>query len=609
MCLRVNRKRTVALMVAVAPAPALVLALRDLSLRTAKLTALSARHTGAYLGSVLLSAALWGGLLMWATSRKRFGLALGLLGLASVVLIGNQMYAFQRFRAYLDGRAALLGTTMLPSVKQQLATDLAGILRATLPAGIVVLGAALVLRRLHATTSTSAAKMTDAASLALLLALFLAPDRFAVQGAMPDVLALSALGQLARAHWAGNDTVKRLHPGARSPDPVARLPKPTGGRSVLFILNESVRAASTCTAYDPSCTFTPFSNEAAKTRFPLLQMRTLDSTTAISLSVMWSGLLPTASREQAHSAPLVWEIAAAAGLSTGYWTSQNMMFGNSGLWLSATHFTKGVHAAELEEAPSLEVGADDMKLVTRALSDLQTLPQPFLGVVHLSNTHFPYRIDEQDAPYLPQSADASLAHRQEILNRYLDAIHHQDRAIARLIEGVRATAPDTVVVYTSDHGEQMFEKGSHSHTSTLYEPEVHVPAWIDARPGLLSNAEVIALQGIREAPRTTIDIFPTLLDAIGLWEATRGSQQSLRGNSLLRGGSQSLLPMSNCSGLWACAFRNWGAISGSRKLFATQGDTHWMCFDVVQDPHEEVPLSLDSCSDLRAEAERQGTPF
>ena len=27
---------------------------------------------------------------------------------------------------------------------------------------------------------------------------------------------------------------------------------------------------------------------------------------------------------------------------------------------------------------------------------------PFFGVMHLSNTHFPYKIDEANAPFLPQ---------------------------------------------------------------------------------------------------------------------------------------------------------------------------------------------------------------
>ena len=41
-------------------------------------------------------------------------------------------------------------------------------------------------------------------------------------------------------------------------------------------------------------------------------MRALDSTTAASLAVLWSGLPPSAPRKALHTAPLLWEYAHAA---------------------------------------------------------------------------------------------------------------------------------------------------------------------------------------------------------------------------------------------------------------------------------------------------------
>ncbi|MGC5254606.1 hypothetical protein, partial [Escherichia coli] len=65
------------------------------------------------------------------------------------------------------------------------------------------------------------------------------------------------------------------------------------------------------------------------------------------------------------------------------------------------------------------------------------LTAPFVSVVHLSNTHFPYVIDENDAPFLPQSEATGPGYETEIRNRYHDSIYLQDRATARLIEAVR----------------------------------------------------------------------------------------------------------------------------------------------------------------------------
>jgi hypothetical protein len=61
--------------------------------------------------------------------------------------------------------------------------------------------------------------------------------------------------------------------------------------------------------------------------------------------------------------------------------------------------------------------------------------------------------------------------------------------------------------------------------------------------------------------------------------------------------------MTNCSELWACAFKNWGAIKGTKKLIANQGDSSWNCFDVSSDPEEERPLELSECADLLPLAE------
>ena len=59
----------------------------------------------------------------------------------------------------------------------------------------------------------------------------------------------------------------------------------------------------------------------------------------------------------------------------------------------------------------------------------------------------------------------------------------------------------------------------------------------------------------------------------------------------------------NCSELWACAFKNWGAVRGTKKLIAHQGDQAWGCFDVATDPDELHDLGAEACGDLQALAE------
>ncbi len=60
------------------------------------------------------------------------------------------------------------------------------------------------------------------------------------------------------------------------------------------------------------------------------------------------------------------------------------------------------------------------------------------------------------------------------------------------------------------------------------------------------------------------------------------------------------LDLTNCSGIWGCAFRNWGLMRGARKLEAREWDNRWHCYDVLADPHEEHDLGPEGCGDLPA---------
>ena len=60
--------------------------------------------------------------------------------------------------------------------------------------------------------------------------------------------------------------------------------------------------------------------------------------------------------------------------------------------------------------------------------------------------------------------------------------------------------------------------------------------------------------------------------------------------------------LTNCSGVWGCAFENWGVMRGSRKVLAREWERDWVCYDIKTDPEELHPRS--DCADLVAEAQR-----
>ena len=600
----------------VALAPGLGVAALDWSARHDQITAWPRATLAVYVASLALGAVLWAGLVV-AASAPRAWLARALLVASAAMAVGAQLYFFARYHAFMNPRAVVVGTSMLPSVGQQLWSDRASFVRALGPPLALAALLPYALRRLSPVAPWRAALALDAGVGALLLAAFgLEVTGGGEQGASPDVLYLSSMGRLAFARWQHDDMVERAHPGPRSPLPLPPITPVGPRRSVLFVVTESVRGTDTCSVPSARCETTPYTNALLPDRFGFSQMRSLDSTTAVSLAVLWSGLSPTASRKALHTAPLLWEYAHAAGFDTAYWTAQNLLFANSGTWLEGVPVSRWVSATDLDANATYEVGADDGKLVDVVLRDLPSMRAPFVGVVHLSNTHFPYLIDDGDAPFQPQARAFGAGDAVPVHNRYLDAIRRQDAIVARLLRGLRATpgGDSVVVAFVSDHGEQIRERGAIGHTWSVYDEEVRVPFWIDAPPGTLSAAQAARLHALQDVPVTELDVLPTLLDVMGLWDARELAPEraAMPGQSLLRGGSpDQARVLTNCSGIFACAFKNWGAIRGSRKLLATQNDSGWRCFDVASDPGERAPLPRGACDDLRrlAEADGRGTPF
>lgn len=597
--------------------PGLGVAALDASARPEQLAAWSGPTFAVYVATVVLSTLVWAALVLAASARGAW-VARGLLALAATMAIGAQAYFFGRYHAYMNPRAVLVGTSMLPSVGQQLWSDRVSFLRALLPPVALAALLPFVRSKLAPTSAWIGRAALDVALVALLGTAFVVDVHGGgEQAASPDVLYVASMGRLVEARWHHDQQVERAHPGPRTPAPVPTITSALAARrSVLFVVTESVRAMDACSVPTVGCATTPYTNVLLPDRFGFSNMRALDSTTAVSLAVLWSGRAPTASREELHTAPLLWEYAHAAGFDTAYWTSQNMFFANSGTWLEGLPLSRWISATDLDPDPTYETGADDGKLVDAVTRDLPSMKAPFVGVVHLSNTHFPYVIDEADAPFQPQSPAFGAHDGAKVHNRYADAIRRQDAIVARLVQAVRAApgGDGVVIALVSDHGEQIRERGAIGHTWGVYDEEVRVPFWIDAPAGALTPDERATLRGLQDAPLTQLDVLPTLLDLAGVWSAPElaALRRAMPGRSLLQGGTPGQpVVLTNCSGIFACAFKNWGAMEGTRKLLATQNDTRWRCFDVARDPDERLDLGVDACGTLRdlAEAGGRGTPF
>lgn len=426
-----------------------------------------------------------------------------------------------------------------------------------------------------------------------------------IQASPPDALYLHGYVALAKEMLDITNESPDLRVQRRKPEHVPALTaKPAHRRNILLIVQESQRGDVVCIDPDRRCDkATPFTNSLTPNRMPLLQLRSNASTTAISISNIWSGVRPTESRELLHSVPLMWDYAVAAGWDTGYWTSQNLMFGNARQYIEDLPISHGCVATNLDSAADLDFGAHDEMATEKAKKDWPELKEPFFAVVHYSNIHYPYVYDEELTPFLPSEMERGADKNQEFFNYYKNVVYRSDLAVGELVRAVRAadSGERTIIVYTSDHGESFREHWQMGHTSALFDEEVHVQGWIDAPPGTLTEDEEANIRKAKNEFVWHLDLAPTMLDLMGVWDdpALAPFRARMMGHPLTRP-ERTLepVPMTNCTWVWECSFRNWGLMQGSRKIESREWDGTYKCFDVLEDPDERVDLGERACAPL-----------
>lgn len=147
--------------------------------------------------------------------------------------------------------------------------------------------------------------------------------------------------------------------------------------------------------------------------------------------------------------------------------------------------------------------------------------RPLFAWIHFLSPHAPYvHRPEAEHLYAPgydgpfaqttgvkfEATDAADAAR--IRDLYDGMVHYSDSLFGKLIERVERMGllQDTVVVVTTDHGEEFLERGGFQH-GKLYEEHVRVPLLIyHPRVGLGTRTDVLF---------SNVDLLPTLLSMVG----------------------------------------------------------------------------------------------
>ncbi len=133
--------------------------------------------------------------------------------------------------------------------------------------------------------------------------------------------------------------------------------------------------------------------------------------------------------------------------------------------------------------------------------------RPFFAWIHYVEPHAPYRLQRPFAAQL----GIQLGDGVERADRYDTEIAFVDHQIGILLHQMAtySATRDTLIVFTSDHGESLGEHGYWGHGRHLWEPSLRIPFGI-IWPGKISPGQHI------EAPALILDVVPTVLGLIGL---------------------------------------------------------------------------------------------
>ena len=324
----------------------------------------------------------------------------------------------------------------------------------------------------------------------------------------------------------------------------ARPEPPAGCPDVVFVTLDAWRADAFGPGNDGE-SLTPNIDRFAENAFVFGYARTQASWTLPSFATIFTSQYPAVHEAAAHrplgtSQPTLAELLAARGYDTRAVAANELCLPFTGVargfrdyqywnmagWLKAV----GYYDTNLF-FPAFRKGREEKRdsRITTVLTDaaLERLERrrgrPFFLWLHYLDPHAPY----WPPPEYVDAATLERAERDERAGRakgrlrrenYYGEVRYVDDDLGRILR-VLERRPNTVVIISSDHGEEFFEHGAVDHGHTVYEELLRVPL-IAKFPGYGS--------GYIDTPVDAIDLAPTILDYLGV-----GIPASMQGRSLL----------------------------------------------------------------------------
>jgi len=319
--------------------------------------------------------------------------------------------------------------------------------------------------------------------------------------------------------------------------------------NVLFILVDTLRADH-LGAWGYERDTSPVLDKMASSGVRFAHQVAQSSWTKCSMASLWTGLYPSRTgvtrfeHVVSPEARLPAEILSDAGFRTAGlfrngWVDSSFGF-DQGFQVYAKPRGRPAPASVYRENPTIKESGTDLDAVEASVEFLRVFgKERWFLYLHLMDLH-EYIYDEDSALFGTDYEDI-----------YDNSILRENLVLGKLFEALTRGGylENTLIILASDHGEAFSERGFEGHARYVYRETTHVPL-ILGFPFKFEPGVVV------ESITRNIDIWPTVLDLLGLPPMDRADGRSLRPEILAAARGEAPAPMTEPA--YAHLDRTWG---------------------------------------------------
>jgi arylsulfatase A-like enzyme len=267
-----------------------------------------------------------------------------------------------------------------------------------------------------------------------------------------------------------------------------------------------------------------------------------------------------------------------AGWATAFFSSSDTMFESLDTFLGARKYDeymdKNLVPAASRKGMSIETwGVDEEIVIDEALewiSETRGAGKPYFVSYNAVYPHHPFNVPAAHRDLFDMDWGDKLTHA-----RYRASLRYADTAVERMYDGLEklGALDDTLFIVSPDHGEAFgdLHRKNSMHAEYCYEDDTHIFL-------ILRNPKALGPPRATDRLGSHVDMFPTLLDALGV-----NQPPGVDGQSLVS--AQYREPILHCFSRRQLAVRD-----GDTKAISSREDDAVELYDLAGDPTEQRDL-------------------